>query len=180
MSFSFRLNFKVYSKITLLQFIILILLFQTISNYLDIFILFYFNILPGKFVYIVSLATLLLIYAPICLIHELLHTFAHKMLGGKPRIALKWIIYAYTMETSGRKLSRTELLIVLLVPMTVISLICMILSGDIFRMAFYLNLLGSCGDLYMSLWLCKVRWNTKILDKPYGFDVLSGFEGFDL
>lgn len=110
---------------------------------------------------------------------SIIHALVYKTIGGKPRIGFKGI-YAYTVETSGKKLSRTELSIVLLMPVTVISIICMVLPWNIFKLAYCLNLLGSCRDLYMSLWLHKVRWNTKILDKPNGFDVISGFDGLDL
>jgi hypothetical protein len=57
-------------------------------------------------------------------------------------------------------------------PMTVISLISMLLPYQWGLMLFILNLLGSSGDIYMSLWLCKIGENTKIIDRKYGFEIL--------
>lgn len=170
MSFSFKLNLKEYLKIILLQLILTLLLYKPISNSLFAFIIMFYKFIPGNLIFLSTIVALILLYIPICVIHELLHALAHKILGGKPRIGFRGI-YAYTLETSGKELTRTELLIVLLMPVTVISLICVILPWNVFKLAYYLNLLGSCGDIYMSLWLSRVDKNMKIIDRNYGFDV---------
>lgn len=61
----------------------------------------------------------------------------------------------------------------LLMPVTAISIISIILPYRIGLQIYLLNLLGSSGDLYMSLWLCKFENEVKIIDRSYGFDVVK-------
>ncbi|WP_154104997.1 hypothetical protein [Clostridium ragsdalei] len=53
-----------------------------------------------------------------------------------------------------------------------ISLTCLLLPVWLGEIFFIINLLGSTGDIYMSLYLLKYDKNAKIIDKPYGFDVI--------
>lgn len=58
-------------------------------------------------------------------------------------------------------------------PVTTISIIAIILPYKIGLQIYLISLLGSSGDLYMSIWLCKLENKEKIIDKSYGFNVVK-------
>ncbi|WP_461206872.1 hypothetical protein [Clostridium sp. DL1XJH146] len=66
------------------------------------------------------------------------------------------------------------LAIVLLAPVTVISVATLFISESIGSIIFLLNLVGSTADLLMALYLCRVNENSYIVDREYGFDVVDG------
>lgn len=107
----------------------------------------------------------------ISVVHELVHGLFYSIFGGEVRFGFKGI-YAYTREISGKPIKRIEFLIILLSPLFVISLlsICFL---DFGRMLFVINLLGSSGDMYMALTLIKYKRGSRIVDRSYGFDILS-------
>lgn len=125
---SFKLNWKTKIKIYLLAILITILFNKPInvmtyniaieiykftklsfSMYFFTFIFIYFSV----------------IMFPIILLHESLHALVYLYLGGKVRFGFKYI-YAYCQEVSGLQLSKTQFLIVLMAPVTVISLLSML------------------------------------------------------
>lgn len=55
----------------------------------------------------------------------------------------------------------------------IILLISICVGGSIGGVIFILNLLGSTGDLIMAFYLCKSNENSYILDRKYGFDVIT-------
>ena len=57
-------------------------------------------------------------------------------------------------------------------PLTVMSILTLLLPNWLGGMIFLLNLLGASGDLYMSFNLIRYDWNSKIIDRKYGFDVV--------
>lgn len=106
------------------------------------------------------------------LVHEILHGLMYILFGGKVKFGLK-LVCAYTAETSGIILHRTKFLIVLLAPLVVISLVSLFLGSGIGGVIFMFNLLGSTGDLLMSLYLCKTNEKSYIADRAYGFEVID-------
>ena len=104
--------------------------------------------------------------------HELLHAIAYKIFGGKVRFGFKGI-YAYTQEISERAFHRSAFLFILLAPVVFISLVSLLLPSSIGGLIFILNLLGSTGDLYMAFYLCRLKSNSYIIDKIYGFDIIN-------
>ncbi|SHK35204.1 Putative zincin peptidase [Clostridium cavendishii DSM 21758] len=117
---------------------------------------------------------MLLIIATInTLIHELIHGLTYKMLGGKFKIGFKGI-FAYTKETTGIRLTVIELTIVLLAPVTLISIISLFIPV-VGGLVFFINLLGSTGDLLMAFWLIRADKNSLILDTDKGFDVIENY-----
>lgn len=131
----------------------------------------YIEPLPGDYLIIKFYAGIIVVMVVISVIHELIHGLAYMFYGGRVKYGFK-IIYAYTKEVSGVKLKRTEFLIVLLSPLVLISLISMLL-GSIGGLIFILNLLGSSGDIYMSTTLTKVSKDDKIVDRDYGYEIVS-------
>jgi hypothetical protein len=103
--------------------------------------------------------------------HELVHGYFFTIFGGKIKYGFK-VLYAYTSETSGKSLSRTQFLVILLAPLTVISLAALAVNGWPGGLIFSLNLLGSSGDILMAFYLCRLDDNAKIIDREYGFDVI--------
>lgn len=123
-------------------------------------------------IYIIIIMELLLILICVSLIHEFLHAIAYLVFEGKVKIGFKGI-YAYTQEVSGIILHRTKFLIVLLSPVTIISVFCLFINNEIGFFAFLLNLFGSTGDILMSIYLCRGNENSYVVDKPYGFDLVQ-------
>lgn len=117
----------------------------------------------------------ILIFIPINIVHELLHGCVHKLFGGKVRYGFKGL-YAYTLETSGITLQRTQFLLVLLTPITVISMISVLIPGEIGSIVYLLNIAGSTGDILMALFLCKFNKDSYIIDREYGFYVVNKSE----
>ena len=96
----------------------------------------------------------------------------YKLFGGKVKYGFKGI-YAYTMETSGEEILRVKFLMVLLAPLVAMSVLSLFLPSWLGGMIFLLNLLGASGDIYMALFLCKFSYDSKIIDRIYGFDVMK-------
>ncbi|MCX7922307.1 MAG: DUF3267 domain-containing protein [Clostridia bacterium] len=128
--------------------------------------------LPDKYLSIRLFAYLVLLMVPIVLIHEFIHGIFYILFGGKIKYGFRFV-YAYTMETSGISLSRTQFLIVLLSPLVVISVLSLFLSSWLGGTVYILNLIGSTGDIFMALTLLiRSNGNSRIIDRPYGFDIV--------
>lgn len=108
---------------------------------------------------------------PVTIVHELIHGITYKLFGGQIEYGFK-IIYAYTHEISGLAIERTKFLIILLAPLVMISIVSIFFPIWIGGMIYYLNLLGSVGDLYMAFHLSRCSHSAKIIDRRYGFDVV--------
>lgn len=170
---SFRLNWKNHIKIYIIALIISFILkeqveIMVLKSAIDIYEAtgVYFSLLYLILVFLYLAAVMV----PITLLHEGLHSLVHLSFGGKVKIGFKGI-YAYCQELSGIELTRTQFLVVLLTPVTVISIISIFLPYKWGLIIFILNLLGSSGDLFMALWLCRLKGNSRIIDRSYGFDV---------
>ena len=116
--------------------------------------------------------SIILLMVPISIVHEGIHGAAYKLFGGKVRFGFKFI-YAYTQEISEKPLLRVKFLMVLLAPLTAMSVLSLFLPSWLGEMVFLLNLLGASGDIYMALFLCKFNYQSKIIDRNYGFDVVE-------
>lgn len=107
----------------------------------------------------------------IAIVHELIHGLAFKFIGCRVKYGFKGV-FAYTLETTGKAISRTSFLIVLIAPVTVISLISVLMGVHLGGLIYWINLIGSTGDLLMVFYLCKIECSSRIIDKSYGFDVI--------
>lgn len=171
---SFHLNWKSHIKIYIIAFIISFILRKQVEVMviqIAIYIYETTGISINLFYLLWVFLYLAVLMVPITLLHEGLHSLVHLAYGGRVKIGFK-SIYAYCQELSGIELTRTQFLIVLLAPVTFISALCMLLPYKWGLIVFILNLLGSSGDLYMALWLCRVKSAARIVDRSYGFDVL--------
>lgn len=173
------MSFKVSWKLHILSFIISLIFCLVAQSY--IYNLF-FNLLEGNIIMKLSRNQLLdftlflfIIFIPITIVHELLHGVAYSLFGGKVKYGFKGI-YAYAQETTGIVLHRTKFLIVLLSPVTMISTASVFIPGSIGGVVLILNLLGSTGDLLMAFYLCRSNGNSYIVDKDYGFDIITEIE----
>lgn len=113
-----------------------------------------------------------IIFIPITFVHEIIHGSTYRLFGGKVKYGFKGL-YAYAQETSGIALHRTKFLIVLLAPVTVISITSVFIPGSIGGIIFLLNLLGSTGDLLMAFYLSRSNEKSYIIDKNCGFDIID-------
>jgi len=169
---SFKLTWKSYVICFLISVILVLIMnpiFDGILSYL-----FYQNIIyyPSKYLIVNFCIYTIVLMIPISAVHEVIHGAAYKLFGGKVKYGFKGI-YAYTMEISGKKITRLQFLIVLLAPLTVISILSLLLPAVLGGMIFFLNLIGASGDIYMALFLCRFSYDSRIIDRSYGFDVLE-------
>ena len=169
---SFKLTWKSYVICFLISVILVLIMnpiFDGILSYL-----FYQNIIyyPTKNLILNFCIYIIVLMIPISAVHEVIHGVAYKVFGGKVKYGFKGI-YAYTMEISGEKITRLQFLIVLLAPLTCISILSLLFPAWLGGMIFFLNLIGASGDIYMALFLCRFSYDSRIIDRSYGFDVVE-------
>jgi hypothetical protein len=169
---AFKVSWKTHFTCLILAVFIAILLNNTINNILEIYFELGLAIYPTPNMLINVFVQGIAIMLPITLIHEFFHGLAYTVFDGKVRFGFKGI-YVYTQEVSGRPIQRTKFLVVLLSPLTVISLITLILPDWLGCIIFILNLLGSTGDIYMALYLCRFDSESCILDRSNGFEIVN-------
>lgn len=107
----------------------------------------------------------------VSLAHELIHALAFKIFGGNVRMGIKGL-YAYTQELSGVSLTRFEFAVVLLSPLTIISIAAALISGWIGGVIYILSITGSTGDLIMAFKLVKYG-PCRIVSKLDSFEVIK-------
>ena len=169
---SFKISWKVHVLTFIISFAICFIMRGFINNL-------FFNSYENNIIIsitknqLLDLTIFLIVsFIPVTIIHEFFHGIAYKLFGGKVRYGFKGI-YAYTEEISGISIKRTQFLIVLLAPLSVISIISIIIPGTAGSLVFLLNFLGSIGDLIMAFYLIKGNENSYIKDKSYGFDIVD-------
>jgi len=168
---SFKITWKTHVMCIITAFATVKLLGSSVDNILDNFFLKPYIFYPTGNLIINFCLYVLLLMIPISIIHEGIHGLAYKVFGGTVKYGFKGI-YAYTQEISEIPIDRTKFLIVLLAPLTVMSLLTLVLPIWLGGIIFLLNLLGASGDLYMSFRLIRYNSNSKIVDRIYGFDVV--------
>lgn len=169
---SFKVSWKVHLICFSVAYIICFFKRDIISNlFLDLVINYRIFRLTGIY-FLDKIIAILLLMIPITLVHEIIHGISYRIFGGEIKFGFKGI-YAYTQEISGIILHRTKFLVVLLAPVTTISLVSLFIPNNISGTIFLLNLLGSIGDILMALYLCRSNRNSYIIDKNYGFDIVN-------
>ncbi|MFD3158865.1 DUF3267 domain-containing protein (plasmid) [Haloimpatiens sp. FM7330] len=170
----FKLTYKTHIKIIMTSLLFIIIFYNKImSSELD-FLKATSNLYPLQYPILATMLIMLSLAVPITLVHEGIHAIFQKLYGGKVKFIFK-IIYAAVQETSGNPLSLKQFTFVLLSPVIIISLICLLLPKWLGPLIFYTNLLGSFGDIYMTIGLLKYPTNSKIIDKSYGYLVINTF-----
>lgn len=112
-----------------------------------------------------------LVMLVITVIHESIHGLCYTIFGGKVKFGFKGI-YAYTCEISGKAIPAAKFTTVLLSPLILISLFCLLCDYRLGGMIFYINLLGSTGDLWMAATVLKHGRKAMIVDRNDGFDII--------
>lgn len=168
---SFRITWKVQLKCTALAIILTVIHYSMLDGALYSFITSKYSTIPTQNPSIDFFLYIFLIMLLITIFHELMHGIAYKFFGCSVSFGFNGL-FAYTKETSGKALERNKFLVVLLFPIFIISLLSLFFDGWIKAFVYLLNLLGSSGDIYMALYLIKTKPENKIVDKPYGFDVI--------
>lgn len=172
-------SYKISVNTHFMSFLICILcavfLYSAMSNLIRDMLGSEFIVYPTPYLLLNSYIYIILLIIPISVIHELLHGLAYRMFGGKVIYGFRGI-YAYTREISGKSISRSLFLIVLLFPLAAISVISLSLGRWLGGMIFILNLFGSSGDIYMAILLSGYGSDSMIIDRTYGFDVINTCE----
>ncbi|MBN3382920.1 DUF3267 domain-containing protein [Clostridium botulinum] len=166
------MEFKITNKLHLKLLFIALIFSIIFHNYLNTIIFNFFKKSMDIFNYSITISFILLMatITMITIAHELIHGLTFTIFGGKVKYKFKFI-YAATEEVSNKPISLTQFTIILLAPITVISLFSLLLPNWIGSLIFVSNLIGSIGDLYMSIGLIKYPYDSKIIDKPYGYYV---------
>lgn len=169
---SFKVSWKVHIMCFLVSYVFCFIQREIISElFVDLVIkhrAFYFT----RYYFLDIIIAIFILTMPIIFVHEAIHGMTYRIFGGKIKFGFKGI-YAYTQEVSGIILNRTEFLLVLLAPVTVISLITLFMTNVIGTVIYLLNLLGSISDIIMAIYLCKSNTNSYIKDREYGFDIIE-------
>lgn len=166
------MEFKITNKLHLKLLFIALIFSIIFHNYLNTIIFNFFKKSIDIFNYSITISFILLIatITMITIAHELIHGLTFTIFGGKVKYKFKFI-YAATEEISNKPISLTQFTIILVAPVTVISFLSLLLPNWIGNLTFVSNLIGSVGDLYMSIGLIRYPYDSKIIDKPYGYYV---------
>ncbi len=112
----------------------------------------------------------------IAVIHEFLHGLTYKIFGAKIKYGVKLLNF-YTMDISGKYYSSKQILIVMLAPITLLTLL-LFASGFIFKDFIYytsigllFNMAGSAGDIAMTAYIILNGRGCKIKDEISGFSI---------
>lgn len=169
---SFKISWNIHIICFLLAYIFCYIQIDNISDiFLDLVINYkFFRLTEIYFLDMIIINLILMI--PITLVHEIIHGITYIVFGGKIKFGFKGI-YAYTQEISGVILHRTKFTVILLAPVTIISLSTLLITSSLGSLIFLLNFLGSTGDIIMAVYLCKSKENSYIKDRIYGFDVID-------
>jgi hypothetical protein len=169
---SFRISWKLHALCFAVGYLFCKGYENTISTLLEGFIINYepFRITNIFFAdYLIPFIFILMI---VVIIHELCHAAILIAFRRKVKFGFKHLC-PYTQDITGTVIHRTNFLLVLLTPITIISLTSLLLPTWIGGIIFLINLLGSTGDLIMSFYLCLTNSNSYILDTSYGFEVIT-------
>ncbi len=168
---AFKLTWKSQVICFIISYISVCFIYSAADVILSDFFMQEFIFYPTESLVINFYIYILIVMVPVTAVHELIHGAFYMVFGGKIKFGFKGI-YAYTMEISGKPIQRTKFLIVLLAPLSVISILSLLLPPWLGGIVFLLNLLGASGDIYMGLFLCRFNENSCIIDRIYGFDVV--------
>ncbi|MBU3110254.1 DUF3267 domain-containing protein [Clostridium lacusfryxellense] len=169
---SFKITWKTHVICTIIAYLTVKIMGQTADIIIENFFLKPFIFYPTESLIINFFIYVLLLMIPISIVHESIHGLSYRVFGGTVKYGFKGI-YAYTQEISELPINRTKFLIILLAPLTIISILTVLLPIWLGGIIFLLNLLGATGDLYMSYRLIRYNSNSKIVDRIYGFDVVQ-------
>jgi hypothetical protein len=172
MSMSFKLTWRSHIVCNVIAAVMALLIKPTMEQCIENYIMEFVNFISVDLLMVGFYISILLLMIPISIVHESLHGIIYRLFGGKVKYGFKGL-YAYTLETSGLAVERVKFLIVLLTPLSIISLLSLLLPTWLGGMVFILNLLGASGDIYMSLYLATFSHETSIIDRAYGFDVVN-------
>lgn len=168
---SFKITYKIHILCFIFSYLISILLMKQIDFMIEGWFLSGIYSFPTRFLWINFIIYLVFLMLPISMVHELLHGAVYKAYGYRVSYGFKYL-YAYTKETSGRAIPKNQFIAVLLTPCIIISIIALLIGTHLSITIFVLNLLGSTGDLLMTLFIIKYKSTIKIMDKDYGFDII--------
>lgn len=168
---SFKITYKIHILCFIFSYLISVLLIKQIDFMIEGWFLYNLYYFPTKFLWVNFIIYLAVLMIPISIIHELLHGAVYKAYGYSVSYGFKYL-YAYTKETSGKAIPKNQFIAVLLAPCITISIIALLIGTHLSITIFVLNLLGSTGDLIMTLFIIRYKSTIKIIDKDYGFDIV--------
>ena len=169
---SFRVTLKARLMYFFIAIVILLILFNTEMSIFDNLSSKKFILYPTKYLIINLYVYKILLMVPVCFLHEMIHAFLFSLYGGKIKFEFKGLMFC-AVEKSGIAIDRQKYLIILLSPLVLISLLSLFLPPWLGGVFFILNIVESSADIYKGINLCILDWNSKIVYKSYGYDVVE-------
>lgn len=165
----YRITWKTHIICILISLSVVLIFHGSITEMMESFILHGMPEIPSGNIVLNFYIWLFTLTMVVSVIHELVHGFMYRMLGGRVKFGFRFI-YAYTREISGLRMKRYEFILILLSPLFSISIFSYPL-GYAGKMIFLINLLGSSGDAYMAVIAARKGKGCRIVDRSYGFDI---------
>lgn len=145
-----------------------------------------FNLLYQNLIWTITnnlIADILLFFIifmiPVNIVHEWCHGVMLKFFGGKVKYEWKGI-FLRVQEVSKVPIHRTKFLIILLLPVTAISVIAKLIPGWLGGVVLILNLFKSTEDILKVLYLFKGNSNTYVIYREDGFEMVDNCEEAEL
>lgn len=121
----------------------------------------------------------MILMIPVTMIHEWIHGMAYKLFGGKVKYEFKGI-YIKARDVSGIAIHRSKFLLIIMAPMTIISLISLAIPSWIGGLLLLLNIFKSTGDILRVFYVFKGNCDTYVIDKKDGFEIVGEGEAIQL
>lgn len=177
------MEFKRTFKTKAICFSMSYMIYYFMRNYVNMLL---FNLLYNNLIWTITnnlIADVLLFFIilmiPINMLHEWCHGIWLKFFGGK----VKYIwngIFLRAQEVSKVPIHRTNFLIILLFPITSITIFSKLIPGWLGGVILILNLFKSMEDLLKVLYLFKSDSDTFLIYKEDGFEIVDNSEEAEL
>lgn len=169
MILKYNISYKLHLKVIITSILFCILYYNLIESILLNFCISVpFNYISISIIYIYAMLIILVL----SIVHELIHGFTYKLFGGKVNYKFR-ILYLATQEVSGKALTIYQFAIILLTPVAIIALVSLLFPTWISNFLLVVNFISSLGDIFMTLELIKYPKYSKIIDRDYGYDIIS-------
>lgn len=177
------MNFKRTLKTKAMCFSMSYMIYYFMRSYVNVLL---FNLLYKDLIWTITnnlVADILLFFIilmiPINMVHEWCHGILLKLFGGKVKYVWNGI-FLRAQEVSKVPIQRTKFLLILLLPVTAISIFAKLIAGWLGGVVLVLNLFKSTEDILKAIYLLKGNSNTYVIYKEDGFEMVDNSEEAEL
>ncbi|NLM34005.1 MAG: DUF3267 domain-containing protein [Clostridiales bacterium] len=177
------MNFKRSLKTKAMCFSMSYIIYYFMRGYVNLLL---FNLLYKNLIWTITnnliadiLIFFIILMIPINMVHEWCHGILLKAFGGQVKYQWKGI-YMQAQEVSKVPIHRTKFLMVLLLPVTVISIFAKLIPGWLGGVVLILNLFKSTEDVLKAFYLLKGNSDTYLIYKEDGYEMVDNSEEAEL